>query len=190
MALGPTGKQKQAGGRVWIFMRSHEVWLSGQISSARRGVASTECVDAWEGVHTPPSDAGPRPGLQPRSQTPGPGSQGGRGPSPGIQWNYLRPTAAAETHSASCPCLQHRLSDFQPVTATLTGTSGPAWWRNVPSHFFLGNCRHCNAVIHCICVPSGRPSWLRTHWGTGICSQNCLWKGGKGPKLVRGEENR
>lgn len=145
----------------------------------------------------------PGRGCTPRLQSQGLGlacSQGarrqglalrvGEAPSPGIQWNYLRPTAAAETHSASCPCLQHRLSDFQPVAVTLTGTAGPAWWRNVPSHFFLGNCRHCNAVIYCICVPSGRPSWLRTHWGTGISSQNCLWKGGKGPKLLRGEENR
>lgn len=65
------------------------------------------CVwTAWEGTHTLPSDG--RTSAWPAAKKPDArtGSQRWeRSLRLVIQWYYLKPTTAAETRSASCPCI-------------------------------------------------------------------------------------
>lgn len=108
--LHPSGKQKNPG-KGWGVGKAHkgEVTKSGFLARfpLEGEVWPALCVwTAWEGTHTQPSDgrtsawpAAKEPDARPRL------SAMGAVAGLGIQWYYLKPTTAAETRNASCPCL-------------------------------------------------------------------------------------
>lgn len=125
-ALRPSGTQTKAGqgwgGQGCSGRRSHRVWLSGQISSGRRGVAGAGC-------------AAPGRGRAGRLQTARPGWPAARAPdaSPGsgrwersrpvTQWHYLGPSALRRRARLPAPAPRHRLSR-PPAPATRSRALG------------------------------------------------------------------
>lgn len=140
------------------------------------------CVwTAWEGTHTLPSDgrtsawpAAKEPDARPRALS------GGSGRCASL-YNGIISSQPRLQNLAMFPvlALQHKLSDFQLLSDTLTGTRSPSSEYTCLRPLLPWELQTWHAVIHCIFIPSRRTCKTVSHMRKGINSQNSLCNGGK-----------
>lgn len=85
--------------------------------------------------------------------------------------------------------LQHKLSDFQLLSDTLTGTRSPSSEYTCLKPLLPWELQTWHAVIHCIFIPSRRTCKTMSHLRKGINSQNSLCNVGKCSERLLLEEH-